>query len=319
MWYPCPGLPLPALQVDSSHLKQSLAGAQIGVFVGLGLGRKRAIGCPDVEEGLHGLKLLRPEHVERGGGQHEVREAAVELLLEVEVVEGLREMGPVKVSVDAEHLAKDHLAHIDELLREAGPLADPLWVTRVRQLGKGRRRDGRIVSIRHSSGIGREDVGVVNLARDPPLHQRHVLVSRQLDGLPVLVEPSEGVVAPCRHARTTRGIADGRPIVLLFMDDADKVPEIAVMFDDLMRDPLALLNRLWPSAEGHKVALDNVLDILSVDPEGEGSREVVRVDDVVATRHDAARLVHADGLGERRGVWQRRDLGSEVCGGLAGL
>ena len=250
MWYPCPGLPLPALQVDSSHLKQSLAGAQIGVFVGLGLGRKRAIGCPDVEEGLHGLKLLRPEHVERGGGQHEVGEAAVELLLEVEVVEGLREMGPVKVSVDAEHLAKDHLAHIDELLREAGPLADPLWVTRVRQLGKGRRRDGRIVSIRHSSGIGREDVGVVNLARDPPLHQRHVLVSRQLDGLPVLVEPSEGVVAvvrvsksishrhgtvyspPCRHARTTRGIADGRPIVLLFMDDADKVPEIAVMFDD---------------------------------------------------------------------------------------
>lgn len=79
-----------------------------------------------------------------------------------------------------------------------------------------------------------------------------------------------------------------------------------------MSDPLALLHGLWPRAQSHEVASDDMLGVLAVDPEGEGPRQVVGADDVVAARHDAAGFVHADGLGERRRVWQGWDFGSKV-------
>lgn len=42
-----------------------------------------------------------------------------------------------------------------------------------------------------------------------------------------------------------------------------------------MRDPLALLDRLWPCTQGHEVALDNVLAIVGVEPDRHGPRQVV--------------------------------------------
>lgn len=54
------------------------------------------------------------------------------------MVERLDEVGPIKVSVDSEHLAENSLAHFDKVLGEARPLADPVRLARVRQLGERR-------------------------------------------------------------------------------------------------------------------------------------------------------------------------------------
>lgn len=180
---------------DTSQLHQTLAGPEVCVLVRLGLGRKGAVGSPEVDEGLHRLKLMGLEHVQRGSGEDEVAEATVERLLKVQVVEGLDEVGPVEVSVDAEHLAEDGLAHLDEVLREAGPLADPIGLARVRKLRERRCSDGRIVRIGDARRISRENVGVVGLARDPSLHKSHVFIGGEFDGLPAAVQPSKRVIS----------------------------------------------------------------------------------------------------------------------------
>lgn len=46
-----------------------------------------------------------------------------------------------------------------------------------------------------AAGVGREDVDVVDLAGDPPLHKAHVLIGGKLDRFAVAIEPGEGVVA----------------------------------------------------------------------------------------------------------------------------
>lgn len=102
----------------SGELQKPFAGSDVGVLVCLRLGREGSVGSPKIDQGLHRLQLSRLEHIQGGSGQDEVREATVELLLEVEVVEGLGEMSPVKVSVDSEHLSEDHLADVDELIGE---------------------------------------------------------------------------------------------------------------------------------------------------------------------------------------------------------
>ena len=84
---------------------------------------------------------MRLQHVDLGGGKDEVTEAAVHALLEVEVVEGIDEMGPVKVSIDTEHLAEDGLADLNKLRREATALSDP--VTGASELGERRVHSGR--------------------------------------------------------------------------------------------------------------------------------------------------------------------------------
>lgn len=48
--------------------------------------------------------------------------------------------------------------------------------------------------VRDTGGVSWEDVGVVDLARDPSLHKSHVLEGRELNRLSVSVEPSKGVV-----------------------------------------------------------------------------------------------------------------------------
>lgn len=76
-------------------MKKPLTGFEVCVFVGLGFGRESTIGGPKIDQWLHGLELMRPEHIESGGGENKVAEATVELLFEVQVVERLGEVGPV--------------------------------------------------------------------------------------------------------------------------------------------------------------------------------------------------------------------------------
>lgn len=164
--------------------QQGLAGGQVRHLVGLGLGREGAVGGPEVDEGLHGLELVGPQQVEVGGGQQEVAEAAVELLLQVEVVEGLDEVGVVQVGVDAEHLQEDGLADGHEVLGEA---AAPAHIVAVGRVGDARQRlaraEGRVQRVRHAGRVRGEHLCVVDLARYPPLHEGHILEGRQLDGL----------------------------------------------------------------------------------------------------------------------------------------
>lgn len=122
------------------------------------------------------------------------------------------------------------------------------------------------------------------------------------------------------------------------MHDAYKVPQVAVLLDDLVSasepcqgqeagkgkptlvsDPFALFHRLGPRAERHEIAFDNVLYIMAINPEGKRPRQVVRVDDVVPGGNGATRFVHADGLGQRRRAGQGGNSGSEVCGSLVCL
>lgn len=113
-----PGLVFIRSLSNAGKLHQALASAEVRILVSLGLGREGTIGGPKVDQRLHGLELMRLEHVEGRGGQDEVAEAAVEGLLEVEVVERLGEVSPVEVRVDAEHLAEDSLTDVDKILRE---------------------------------------------------------------------------------------------------------------------------------------------------------------------------------------------------------
>ncbi len=173
------------------ELKKLLSCLQVRILVCLGLGREGAARSPQIDERLHGFQLLRLEHVESGGRQDEVAEAAVQLLLEIEMVERVGKMGPVQMSIYAEHLQEDGLANAKELLREPAAFADPL--IRARQ-----NRDGcdlRIVGERHSRGFGRKDLGVIDLAGNPPLHECDVLKGRELYGFKPVVKPRVGMVA----------------------------------------------------------------------------------------------------------------------------
>lgn len=74
------------------------------------------------------------QHVDLGSSEHKMTETTVHGLFQREVVEGVDKMSPVKVRVNAEHLAEDGLADIDELDWEAAALSNP--VARASQRGK---------------------------------------------------------------------------------------------------------------------------------------------------------------------------------------
>lgn len=112
-------------------------------------------------------------------------EAAVELLLQVEVVEGLDKVVPVQVCVDAEDLQEDCAADANELAREAGTLADPVVV------GWG----GSFGGVGDARVLRGEEGCVVEFAGDPALHEGYILVGWELDWLVVLVQPGIRVVA----------------------------------------------------------------------------------------------------------------------------
>lgn len=175
----------------AGNLEEASAGLEVGVLVRLGLGRKGSRRGPQVDQGLHRLELHRLQQVESGGRQHKVAKAAVELLLEVQVVKGLGEVGPVKVGVDAKHLQKYSLADGEELLGEPAPFPNPL----VGAVEKPGGSDLGVVCERDLGGLSGKHLGVVNLARDPALHECNVLERGELDGLKLAVQPCVGVVS----------------------------------------------------------------------------------------------------------------------------
>lgn len=124
----------PRLLRGCGELQEAFSGSDVGILVCLGLGREGSIGGPEIDQRLHGLQLGGLEHIQGGSSQDEMGEATVELLLQVEVVEGLGEVSPVKVSVDSEHLSENHLADVDKLVGETRSLADILGLTGAREL-----------------------------------------------------------------------------------------------------------------------------------------------------------------------------------------
>lgn len=106
------------------------------------------------------------------------------------------------------------------------------------------------------------------------------------------------------------------------MNNADKVPQVAIVFNNcaerlalwewrlycqdyiyiltLVGNPFSLLDSLWSGAQSHEIAFDNVLGAIGVEPKREGSGEVVRVDDVVTALDGTAGFVHTDCLSKRR-------------------
>lgn len=169
---------------------------------------KSAIGRPQVDQMLHGLKLAGLQHVQRGGCKKEVAEATVELLFEVKVVEGRDEMIPIQMRVDSENLPEDQLSCTCKLPWESTPTAEPLaadW------LGEGIRACwwGVVWMIEEGNalGVGREHGHIIDFARDPALHEGQVFVGRQVYGLMILIEPSIGAV-PFLHVSVQE--AEGR-------------------------------------------------------------------------------------------------------------
>ena len=122
-----------------ADLQQSLSRLDVGASICAALGGECAVCGPEINQRLHWVQLMRLQHLQRHSSEDKVREAAVELFLQAQVVEGFAEVGPVQVSVDAEHLAEDGLANFNELGRESGRLADPV---RTRQGGDGEGRGG---------------------------------------------------------------------------------------------------------------------------------------------------------------------------------
>lgn len=56
-------------------------------------------------------------------------------------------------------------------------------------------------------------------------------------------------ILACGHARTTVRVAYGRAILFLLVNDANKVPEIAVVLDNLGRVSLDFLSSLLMACE----------------------------------------------------------------------
>jgi hypothetical protein len=208
------------IALSLSCLNQAFSSLEVGASVGLGLLREGTGSCPKVDQGLHWLQLVRLQHVNLGCGQDEVAEAAVQGFLDVQVVERLDEVGPVKVSVNSEHLAEDCLADVNKLNWETAALSGPIacagklgqrgvergwtscnWSVGTRSIQPTRckavatnSRGARIVGKGDTVRISREDIGVVNFAGNPALHKRDILMGWDFDWLLSRVQPGERVI-----------------------------------------------------------------------------------------------------------------------------
>lgn len=171
--------------------------------------------------------------------------AAVELLLQIEMVKGLHEVRPVEMSVNPKHLKKNGLADTGKFLGEPATLPYPL----IRTAEKSGIGDIGVVGVRYAGGVGWEDFRVVHFTRNPPLHQHNVIDSWQLNTFITvarLVEPrvrvvsapgfsiqvksyQEGILRSGRHSGACGRIAKVLPVCLFGIHNMDKVPEIAIM------------------------------------------------------------------------------------------
>lgn len=222
-----------SLSSSRAELNKLLAPLQVGEGICFALRGECTFRSPEINQRLHGLDVLWPQKIERGCGQDEVTEATVQLLLEVEMIEGLQEMVPVEVGVHTKHLQEDSPADADEVLGKATALADPFLASGLGALLRhGGVGDTRVVAW--------EDAGVINLARNPALHEGDVLVCWQLDGLVAAVEPSVGVVAASGHLRTGGAVADGGTVFAFFDNHTNKVPEHSIVFDNWVEVSLGL-------------------------------------------------------------------------------
>lgn len=184
----------------SRHAHQDLARPQIRELVSLGLDGERPVGGPQVDERLHRLEVVGLQQIERGGRQQEMAKTAVELLLQAQVVKRVHKVRVVQMRVGAQHLQENGLADGREFLGEAAAPAEPLPVAAAAAAAAGGEIRGTgtrkcwVGGVGYAGWVGREDVGVVCFAGDPSLHERQVLVRRQLDGLVPAVQPGVGVI-----------------------------------------------------------------------------------------------------------------------------
>lgn len=256
--------------------------------VRLALRWESPIGSPKINQRLHRLQLMRLQKIQRRGRQYEMAEAAVQLLLQVEMIKRIGKVGVVEMRIDAKHLQENGLADAAKLFGEARALAEPFSIG-----GRGGLRgEGWVESIRDARGVRGENFRVVDFTGYPSLHEGDVLIGGQLDRFVATVEPGVGVITGsiisqlisfaklCRtwHSRASAHlwasgrIADTCTTVLLLINHPDKMPQIPVVLNTLVRYPLAGLYRLGPRDERHEVAFDNVLGVCWVDPCRQGQR-----------------------------------------------
>lgn len=69
---------------------------------------------------------MRLQHIRRRRRENEVTEAAVQVFVQVEMVERVDKVRPIEMSIHAEHLTEDGLANVHKLLREPTAFADPV-------------------------------------------------------------------------------------------------------------------------------------------------------------------------------------------------
>lgn len=160
------------------------------------------------------------QHINLGCSEYEVAEATVHVLIEIKMVERFDKVSPVEMSIYSEHLSKYCLANINKFLRKSTALANPItrpgklrergcecsWASRngcarVRGIDSTRSIGcasnfwaATVVTVGDSGGISGKNGGIIDLARNPTLHEGDVLVSWNLDGLLARIQPSEGVV-----------------------------------------------------------------------------------------------------------------------------
>lgn len=66
------------------------------------------------------------------------------------------------------------------------------------------------------------------------------------------------------------------------MNNANEVPENAIVLNNLVCNPLSLLNGFWSSGQGHEVAFDDVLSVGIIQPQGSRTRKVVDSEGIIA-------------------------------------
>lgn len=174
--------------------------------------RQEALLRPQLDERQHGLDFLVADEAVQATDVDEVDEARVELLVRVDVPEGLQPVAVVDVRVAPHHLPVDALDVALERLREARRLAEPLAACELGERGVegggGEGLRGIVYGGSGTGGVGRgvdqgggvcgEDGGVVDLADDPFLDEVDVLDGGDLDGLLVVVKPCVCVSAGVR-------------------------------------------------------------------------------------------------------------------------
>ena len=141
------------------------------------VGWNRSIGNPNVDQRLHWLRIPVREQSVEFGDRAKVDKARVEVsptlsvILSTQVPEGVDPMRMIEMRIDAEYLTKTCAAVMEECLRKACTLANPVTTFSIRTAR-------RVWTGRSSGNLGRERFGVVNLASHPPLDQRDVLRCR---------------------------------------------------------------------------------------------------------------------------------------------